>query len=146
METRPEQNKEVIRRLTESFNDRDRAAFDSCYTDEIAVHASNGADRRMDHDAHWQEVQGIFRTFPDLEATIDMLLSEGDRVFVRWTYSGTHTGKSHEGANEPTGKQASWTLWSVYRLVDGRLAEAWNIADIVHLYSQLGFTELPKRK
>lgn len=146
MDERLEPNKKAIRRLTESFNSRDRAAFDSCYANEIVVHASDGNDRRMDHEAHWEEVQGIFRAFPDLGAVSDVMLAEGDRVFVGWTYSGTHTGKTQGSRIEPTGKRAAWKLWCVYRLEDEKVVEAWNIADVAHLYWQLGLTELPQRK
>jgi predicted ester cyclase len=30
--------------------------------------------------------------FPDIQYTLDELLAEGDRVAVRWTWHGTHTG------------------------------------------------------
>lgn len=133
----PHANKETIRRLTHSFNTRDREAFDACYATQITVHASNGNDRTMDHDAHWREVQGMFRTFSDLHATIHNMMAEGDRVFVRWTYAGTHEGTSETSTIEPTGRKAAWAVWCEYRLEDGRVVEAWNISDGLHQLRQL---------
>lgn len=143
--TIPEQNKETIRRLTRSFNARDRETFDSCYAEHVTVHAANGKDRTMDHEAHWREVLGMFEVFPDLEATVEHMVAEGDRVFVRWTYAGTHQGKSGSGIIEPTGRHAAWAAWCEYRLEGGRVVEAWNLSDTWHRFEQLGLLELPKR-
>lgn len=137
----PERNKHAIRRLTESFNALGREAFDSCYAEEIVVHASTGDDRTMDHEAHWHEVQGMFSVFPDLHATVENMVAEEDRVFVRWTYAGTHQGRTPSGI-EPTGRTAAWAAWCEYRLEEGRVAEAWNLSDGLHQLKQLGLVEI----
>ena len=146
MSTNLETNKETIRRLTESFNALDRETFDTCYAEHIVVHSSRGKDRTMDHNAHWKEVLGMFRVYPDLNAKIENMVAEDDRVFVRWTYAGTHEGRTETGLFDPTGKRAAWAAWCEYRLEGGRVVEAWNIADSLYRLEQLGLVELPTQR
>lgn len=137
-----EENKAVVHQLMEAFNSRDREAFDACYAEEIVVHGRRG-DRTLDHDAHWAEVQSIFQTFPDRKEKLLGMAAEDDHVFIYWTNTATHLGKSESGI-EPTGKQAEWWGFSDYRFEDGKIVEAWQIHDSLDLYLQLGLVELPE--
>ena len=64
------------------------------------------------------------------------MLAEDDRVFVRWTYAGTHDGAT-DGV-EATGLDVEWRHWSEYRLEDGAVVEAWQLSDGLHLNMELG--------
>lgn len=133
---------QVVRQLVDAFNERDRERFDACYGPRIVVHASDGSTRTMDHDEHWDEVLGSFRLFPDLSAQIDDMLSVGDLLFLRGSYTGTHEGSSESGI-EPTGRTATWAWWCEYRFEDGRIVEAWNLYDGVGQLQQLGLFRPP---
>lgn len=139
--TTPAENAAVVRRATGAFNDRDRGAFDPCYAEEVVVHGRDGV-RRMDHDEHWEEVLGVFEAVPDLRATVEATVAEGDRVFVRWTYVGTPEGEIR--GVEPNGERVEWAKWSEYRLEDGRLAEAWQLSDRLHVYETTGVIDVPE--
>jgi steroid delta-isomerase-like uncharacterized protein len=60
---------------------------------------------------------------PDLRFTIDDLLAEGDRVVIRWTLHGTHTGPML--GRPPTGQPVAFAAIVIFRIADGRLAERW---------------------
>lgn len=137
-----EENKAAIQRLTDAFNERDRETFDTCYAERIVVHGAD-QDWTPTHDEHWEQVLGIFEAFPDLQATTQAMIAEGDEVFVRWIYAGTHQGAVRGVA--PTGRRVEWQAWSHYRLEDGRVVEAWQLSDILHLYDALGIVEVPPR-
>lgn len=139
--TSAEENKAVVRRATDAWNDRDREAFDACYADEVVAHG-HGGTRRMDHDEHSEEVQGTFEVVPDLSATIEAMIAEGDRVFVRWTYAGTPRGEIR--GVEPNGERVEWASWKDYRFEDGRIAEAWGLSDRLHLYDSIGLIDVPE--
>ena len=48
----------------------------------------------------------VYKAFPDLHDTIEDIVAEGDKVWVRVTVTGTHTGKwSVPQALVPTGKK-----------------------------------------
>lgn len=133
----------VMHQLVEAFNERDRERFDACYGPEIVVHASSGETRTMNQDEHWDEVLGMFKVFPNLHARIDGMLSDGDRLFLRGAYTGTHEGSSGRSNLEPTGRTATWAWWCEYRFEGGRIVEAWNIYDDVSQLQQLGLWRPP---
>lgn len=139
--TTPADNKAVVQQATDAFNERDRESFDPCYADEVIVHGRREA-RGMDHDEHWEEVIGMFEAASDLHATTESMVAEDDRVFIRWTYTGTPTAEIR--GVEPTGDRVEWAKWSEYRLEDGKIAEAWQLSDTVHLYDTVGVIELPE--
>jgi len=74
--------------------------------------------------------------FPDAQVEIAFQVAEGDKVVIRYTWSGTHLG---EFAGIPaTGKRANWTVTSTFRIVDGKIRETWYNPDVFGLMKQLG--------
>ncbi len=131
---------DVVERLVEAFHARDREAFDACYADPIVVHASSGESRTMSLDEHWDEVEAMFASFPDLHARIDHLVSGDGHVFLRGSYTATYEGARYPSA---AGRRATWAWWCDYRIQAGRVVEAWNCYDELALYQQLGLWEEP---
>jgi steroid delta-isomerase-like uncharacterized protein len=81
--------------------------------------------------------------FPDLHVQADeMIVAEGDRVVVRWTASGTHTGGRFMNAR-PSGKAFTISGIDIFRLADGRVAEIWQAEDALGLLQQLGIVAVP---
>jgi predicted ester cyclase len=77
-----------------------------------------------------------FQGFPDWHEEIDDVIAEGDKVWVRVTYTGTHSGIFRGVA--PTGKQISITGLMIYRIADGKLVEGWDLSDYLALLMQIG--------
>jgi steroid delta-isomerase-like uncharacterized protein len=73
---------------------------------------------------------------PDIRAELNDFVAEGDRVAVRYTMSGTHTGEllGFQG----TGRRVTFAGMNIYRLVDGKLAESWQLLDSLGLLRQIG--------
>jgi predicted ester cyclase len=67
------------------------------------------------------------------------MISDGDRVVLRWTATGTHRGTFADV--DPTGRLVTWTGCDWFRLRSGRLVEAFVVADGGALYEQLTSTE-----
>jgi predicted ester cyclase len=80
-----------------------------------------------------------FTAFPDLHVAVDELIAEGDKVFCRSTMTGTHDGE-YKGI-PPTGRQVSAESAEVYRVMDGKFAGYWCLANVAGLMRQL--TEEP---
>ena len=78
---------------------------------------------------------GMFRdALSDLDVTIDEVVSEGDRVAIATTTTGTHDGELLGIA--PTGRRVAVTGIDVVR-VDGRIVEHRGLTDTVGLLRQL---------
>ena len=61
---------------------------------------------------------------------------DGDRIAVRLSVTGTHTGPGVAAA--PTNKAASFSGMCIARIENGKIAEAWNNFDFLSMYQQLG--------
>ena len=77
--------------------------------------------------------------FPDLQFVVNDLISDGDRVVLRWTATGTHEGPLADLA--PTGRRVTWMGCDWFRLRSGQLIEAFVFTDGEAFYEQLTATE-----
>jgi predicted ester cyclase len=123
-----EQNKAVVREYYERvINGRDLDAVDQFFADERMV----------------QNVRrgcfSYYNAFPDLHVSLEELIAEGDKVFLRSTMTGTHDG-DYKGI-EPTGRHISTECAEVFRVVDGKFAGYWCLTNVWGLTRQL--TEKP---
>jgi predicted SnoaL-like aldol condensation-catalyzing enzyme len=84
--------------------------------------------------------EAFFRAFPDSCASINMLVADGDLVFVYNTITGTHTGEGFLD-HRPTGNKVRYDVVDMFRLRDGKLCEHWDVADTRALFSQVGAIE-----
>ena len=74
-------------------------------------------------------------SFPDRETTIEDMIAEGDRVAVRAVDRGTFEHAFRE--IEPTGRRFEITWIDIFRVEDGKLAEAWMELDAGEFHRQL---------
>ena len=81
-------------------------------------------------------VETFVDAFPDLQVTLDDELSSGDKVVTRWTSRGTHQGELMGIA--PTGRRIEVTAVGIWRVADGKIAEACLVFDALGMMQQLG--------
>jgi predicted ester cyclase len=98
------------------------------------------ADQRM-REAVTRGCMSYFDAFPDLHVSLEELIAEDDRVFVRSTVTGTHDGE-YKGI-APTGRNVATDCAEVYRLADGKIVGYWCLMNVAALMRQL--TEEPAR-
>ena len=82
---------------------------------------------------------GDFMTnqFPDLMATIKLILSDGDLVVSLLEYRGTHAKYERE---------AVWREAWFARLADGKIVESWPIMDLDAYFRHLGYKLVPPKE
>jgi steroid delta-isomerase-like uncharacterized protein len=80
----------------------------------------------------------MFKTaFPDMSATVEDVVAEGDKVVTRVTLRGTHQGEVEE-FGPPTGRQVEAKGITIHRIDGGKIVEEWNSWDNMSLMQQLG--------
>jgi predicted ester cyclase len=134
-----EQNKALIRRIIEAVNRDDLALVDDLFAADYVDHSR--PDQPPGPAGPKQFFALARAAFPDLTATIDELIAEGDTVVVRGTIRGTHRGDFLGIA--PTGKPVTLSLIDINRIRGGRLAERWAVQDDLGLLQQLGVIPAP---
>ena len=136
-----EQNKEIVQRYWDGkWNTRDTGILDELMAPDVVYH---GTSMEMNGIEEYKQVyQSFLSAFHDTKLTIDSLIAEGDKVMTRVTCSVVHKGEL-EGI-PPTGKTLTISLFTVFRLVDGKIVEEWEIIDELGMMMQLGMELKPK--
>ena len=130
-----EENKAIIRRWFEAENQKDLALLDEFVAPNFVDHTH----QLRGLEAYKQFVASIGKGFPDFHETIKDIIAEDDKVWVYFDFIGTHTGEWMELA--PTGKKISANIVEIFRMVNGKAAEEWEVADELDFYKQLGVIE-----
>lgn len=134
-----EETKAAFRRWFDAtWNDADDSAIDALTTEGFRLEAP-GPGRIEGREALKRTVAAWRRGFPDGRMELQFVFAEKDAVVARWSARGSHRGEFLGFA--PTGRQASWTGLTIYRIEDGRVAEAWGEVDALGLMRQLGGIE-----
>ena len=79
-------------------------------------------------------------TFADLDIRLEDAVVADDRIAVYATASGRNVGPVRMGEREiaPTGRTFAVPQFGHYRLREGKIAEAWILADALGIVQQLG--------
>jgi steroid delta-isomerase-like uncharacterized protein len=132
----------LARRFFEDgFNEGRIDALDEVMSDDLQLHdPSLQSDLRGPAAA--REVIETYRgAFPDVHMTIDDVVEQRDRVVIRWTARGTHTGELNGLA--PTDRAVEVTGITIQRIAGNRVAEAWSNWDTLGLLQQIGASPAP---
>ncbi|MFJ9871062.1 ester cyclase [Streptomyces sp. NPDC101165] len=78
----------------------------------------------------------LLRAFADIHVAMEEMITEGDKVVVRNTVTGTHRGE-YQGL-PPTGKTVTYSEIFIFRFVDGRIVELRGVVDVLAQLRQLG--------
>lgn len=128
-----EANIELVRQYLDAFNRRDREAMTDVLADDVVEHGPHETLRGVDEILEFLDVH--FEAFPDYSGQTDHVVAQDDKVVVRYTVGGTHSG-TYQGI-EPTGHTVEWTGLVMYRIEDDEIAEIWLEADRLGLLEQL---------
>ena len=134
------ENKAVVHRWFEAFNTRDLAAEAAVRSPDFVAHIA-GLPGPLDSTGWTQFIASFLTGFPDFRLAVDEVLGEGDRVVVRWTFHGTHSG-AFLGI-PPTGKAVAMAAIEINRVGGGQVVEHRVVLDQLGLLQQLGVVPTP---
>ena len=109
--------------------------FDEICTEDYRCHFP-WSQKPLNREVHKRIMEGNLAAFPDYNHTVEDIISHGDKVVVRVTNRGTHKGNFY--GTPPTGKEVEFSVISITRFVDGKVAEMWAEFDSLDLNQQLG--------
>ena len=142
LQSQVEQNKQLgSRAITEIIGKGNFDILDDVFAENYVQHGGVAGD--MDGSAEFQEwFEGVHAGFSDFEATEEFSLAEDDLVASLVTYSGTHDDAEFMGmpANDAS---FEITAINIFRIDDGKIAEAWVEIDNDGLLQQLGAMDAP---
>ncbi|OGO04635.1 MAG: hypothetical protein A2Y60_05625 [Chloroflexi bacterium RBG_13_54_9] len=137
-----EYNKAIARRVFEEvFNEGNLDAIDELASVDVVLHVAGFAEPVRGLASFRQVCLASGKAFPDRCYAVEDRIAAGDMVATRWKMLAKHEGK-YLGTS-PTGKPVIAAGITIYRIVDGKVTEAWVNSDELGLLRQLG---LPRRE
>jgi len=144
-----EENKAIVRRFFEALNKRDLALLDELMTPDYV----DPSLQLRGLEAYKQMFTMTLKGFPDWHETIEDIIAEGDKVWVRFKGTGTHTGEYQDYLPSigkitlaPTGKKMTIMGVVIYRIVHGKIEEKKSgVYDFLDFYKQLGVIEYTEK-
>jgi len=131
-----EKNKATVRRFIEEWNKRNLAALDEL----MAADYFDPSLQVRGLEAYKQLLTMFLKGFPDWHETIEDIIAEADKVWVRFKGTGTHTGEYRGLA--PTGKKFTERGVLIWRIVEGKIVEKESaVYDELDFLKQLGVIE-----
>lgn len=132
---------QAAREEIEAFNAGDWDRLAAGMTDDT-VHEEPATGRRVQgRDALLELNRGWKEAFPDAAGTVTDAFACGDRVALQITWNGTQSGAlplPGGGQIAPTGKRVTVQGCQLFRIADGKIAEAVHYFDMLGMMEQLG--------
>jgi len=124
----------VVRWYEEMWNRWNEAVAVEICRPDVEFRGSLGQTHRGPHGI--AAYMGFVRAaFPDFENHIEEVVEEGDRLFARLRYTGTHRGSLFGIA--PTGRRVEYAGAALFTFRDGRIARVWVLGDVDGLKRQI---------
>ena len=134
-----EENKAIILSLYEADNKKDLTILDEVISPDFF----DPSFQLRGPEGYKQFETAFFKAFPDWIETIEDIIAEGDKVWVRFTGTGTHKGDFRGLA--PTGKKVTFKGVQIWRLIDGKVVSKDSILDLLDALRQLGAIEYTEK-
>jgi predicted ester cyclase len=124
--------------FNEVWNKKREDAIDEMISDDTVHHGLGGTENT--NFAGIENFKNFHRKFlsifPDLQITVEDVIEKGEKIAIRYTVCGTHTG---EGLGiPPTNQKVEFTGSGIGIVRDGKFVEVWNEVDFMKMYSQIG--------
>lgn len=130
-----ERNIGLFRRVAEEVWNRSKPQLiPEIYSEGFVLHTPVGDFKG--HDGYRGIYDGYRTAFPDFKFHIADAFGSGDKVVLRWTFTGTHSGELMEVA--PTGTRVSSDGMAIARISDGKVVEEWAVWDLYGLMQKIG--------
>jgi steroid delta-isomerase-like uncharacterized protein len=132
-----EQNKAIVGRwLGEFWNKGNVAIVDELGAPAVLLYYPLTGELRG-RESLKQMIRQFRTAFPNASFSLEGdFIAEWDKVVARW--KGVATQQGAFGSIPATGKSATWTGISIFRIVDGKVAEEIGEEDALSVLQQLG--------
>lgn len=136
------ENEALARRFFEELcNGRDAAVADEIVADDYVSHGpqappASGPQGVKERVAVYQDALDGFWDVQEITSAGD------DRAVIRWIGRGVHNGALM--GVEPTGARIVVEAITIFRFVNGKIAEEWTVWDALGLLQQIGAVPAPE--
>ena len=127
-------NRDVVKKYHEIWSNGQVKELDKILAPDFVCHFINGIEWKGIEGAN-NSITSHRKSFPDWKEEIVDMISEGDKVVTRYKSTGTQQGTFN--GLDSTGKKVTIYETSIYRIMNGKIAEQWGFPDALSLNNQL---------
>lgn len=131
-----EANKLLMNRFTAFINTASEDLAKELISPTAIFHVPGRSEPLQGPAGYLATIEMMRAGFPDIQWTLEELITEDDKVAARFTMRGTHQG-TFFGA-PPSGKKIQVKAMNFYRIDDGQIVEEHGQPDLLGLLQQIG--------
>lgn len=132
--SRFEKNKRVVETLCKTvFQQHNFSKLDEIMRDD---YIQLNEDTPQGKAGFKQFFEQMFKAMPDFRYTMKKIIAEDNIVMIYSTTTATHKGEWL--GNPATGNKLNFDVVDIFRIDDGKIAEDWDVADTLKLFTQVG--------
>ena len=110
--------------------------WDELMSADVVHHFNSEAEPIVGLEANKAFNASLFKGFPNIQHTLEDVITEGNNVVYRSTIQGRHTGEFL--GIPPTGKSTKVNDFTLLRIVNGKIVEWWYKCNLLEVMKQLG--------
>lgn len=136
-------NTTLVRELFEAWNNRDYDAVAERVAPDCTMMDMGNGRTLQGPDGFLEFSKALFAALPDVQFSLDHLMTQGDTVVIEYTGRGTHTGDLvlPAGTIPATGRSLTVHACEVDEVENGKIQKARVYVDSGAIMAQLGLTE-----
>ena len=130
-----ERNKEIARYISQKVvNEKNYAPIEEYLTDNYVYHGLGGMTAQTPK-GFMEAIKGFHSAIPDLQSEIIDIVGEGDRLVIRFNFTGTHKG---DFLGFPaSGANLKFEGMIMRRFENEKIAEDWDYFDFPTVVAQI---------
>jgi len=137
-----EQNKELVKRMYEAFNEGDFEAYKEVVAPEYAWYLPSRNTKPISREGTIEFGREMHNAFPDCHWSVEDLIAVEDIVISRFIMRGTHEGEFR--GIPATGNKVEVSGFMMTRIENGKIVEDKEEVDQLGFMQQLGMELKPK--
>jgi len=131
-----QENLELARQLYDVIASGDVDRVDALVAEDMVDHEPPQPGAPPGREGFKHFIRQIKTGFPDLQCNVQDITADGDKVWARTTFVGTHRGEFM--GVQPTGNRVEFQVVDIVRFQDGRCVEHWGVGEAMGLMAQIG--------
>jgi steroid delta-isomerase-like uncharacterized protein len=135
-----EESKAVVRKFYALLEKGDMGGLGQLLSETFVWHFA-GIPAPFDKPSSVGFLQAFRAAFPDMQHSLDPQIAEGDRVVTPLTFRGTHGGEMQ--GIPASGKRVEIRALNIHKILNGKIAQAETVADMMGLMQQIGANPAP---
>lgn len=134
----PDVNKTIVLRfVNEVINKKRFDLIDELWAENMVWYGGSAGEVHGIEAYKKMLTESVGSSFTDMFLQVKDIIASGDKVALYFSNSGKNVGDFM--GNKATYKTAVWDGMGIYRIENGKIAEAWFSEDHLTMFRQLGF-------